>query len=104
MTESTGRGRSRRWWVVGLGIAALVVIILAPLASPDPDGLERVAADKGFLAQAQAALFSILPGYAIPGIDDPTVTTILAGLIGLLIVFGVVWGLGRLLARRSSNA
>jgi hypothetical protein len=103
MDESTSRGRSRWWWVVGLGIAALVVIILAPLASPDPDGLERVATDKGFLAQAQAALYSIFPDYTIPGINDPTVTTILSGLIGLLIVFAAVWGLGRLLARRSSN-
>ena len=34
---------------VGIAIAALVVIVLAPLASPDPDGLERVAEDKGFL-------------------------------------------------------
>ena len=47
-------------------IAALVVIILAPLASPDPDGLERVAEDKGFLSQA--------PGRALQhpaGLHDP---------------------------------
>jgi cobalt/nickel transport system permease protein len=92
------------WWLVGLGIAVLVVVILAPLASPDPDGLERVAEDKGFLGQAQDALYSILPDYTIPWIDDPTVTTIVAGLIGLAIVFGVMWAVGRLLARRSSGA
>ena len=38
--------------------------------------------------------------YTIPGIDDPGVTTILAGLIGLFLVFGLMWGLGQLLARR----
>ena len=35
------RNRDTRWWLVGLAIAILVVVVLAPLASPDPDGLER---------------------------------------------------------------
>lgn len=104
MTTQKDTGRSKLWWLVGLGITALIVIILAPLASPDPDGLERVAEDKGFLSQAQDALYSILPDYTIPGIDDPAVTTILAGLVGLVIVFAVMWGLGRLLARRRPTA
>ena len=43
-------------WVAGLAIAALVVVVLAPLASPDPDGLERVAEDTGFIATAQEAV------------------------------------------------
>ena len=80
MTQSSNdRSRSPLWWLVGLGIAALVVVILAPLASPDPDGLERVAEDKGFLEQAKDAAYSILPDYTIPGIDDPAVTTIEIG-------------------------
>ncbi len=90
----------RHWWIGGLVIAAAVVIVLAPLASPDPDGLERVGTDHGFLASAQDALYSILPDYSIPGIDDPVVSTILAGLIGVAIVFLAMVGLGRLLRRR----
>ena len=34
------RGRAAYWWVGGLAIAALIVIVLAPLASADPDGLD----------------------------------------------------------------
>jgi hypothetical protein len=90
----------RRWWLVGLAVAVLVVILLAPLASPDPDGLERVAGDRGFISQAEDALFAVLPDYTIPGLDDPAVTTIVAGLIGVAIVFVLMWGLGTLLARR----
>jgi hypothetical protein len=89
----------RWWWLAGLGIAALVVIVLAPLASPDPDGLERVAEDEGFLAAAQDAVYQILPDYTVPGLDGST-TTIVAGLLGVAIVFGLMWALGTLLARR----
>jgi cobalt/nickel transport system permease protein len=90
----------RRWWLAGLAIAGLVVVLLAPLASPHPDGLERVASDAGFLAQAQDALYAILPDYTLPGLDDPAASTIAAGLIGIVVVFALMWGLGTLLARR----
>lgn len=90
---------SRWWWVIGLAIAASVVIILAPLASADPDGLERVAEDQGFLATARDAVYSIIPDYTVPGIDG-SASTILAGLIGIVVVFGLMWLVGRALARR----
>jgi hypothetical protein len=93
------RPLGRRWWLAGLAIAALVVIVLAPLASPDPDGLERVAEDQGFLESARDAIYSIIPDYALPGVEGP-LSTILAGLIGVALVFAVMMLLGRLLARR----
>ena len=103
MTPRDGdRPRSRVgrwWWVIGLAIAAVIVIVLAPLASSDPDGLERVAGDLGFLDQARDAVYSIIPDYAVPGVDG-NLSTILAGLIGIVIVFGVMILVGRLLARR----
>ena len=90
----------RHGWIGGLVIAAVVVIVLAPLASPDPDGLERVGTDQGFLASAQDAIYAILPDYTIPGLDDPALTTVASGLIGIAIVFLAMVGLGRLLRRR----
>jgi cobalt/nickel transport system permease protein len=101
--EQVPRSRlSRYWWLVGLAIAALIVVVLAPLASPDPDGLERVAGDHGFLQSARDALYSIIPGYTIPGVDG-NLSTILAGLLGILIVFGLMVLVGRLLARRRTR-
>jgi Na+/H+-dicarboxylate symporter len=101
-TPERGSGRSgRTWWLVGLAIAALVVIVFAPLASGDPDGLERVAEDQGFLGAALDALYSIIPDYTIPGVDG-NLSTVIAGLIGVAIVFAIMVGLGRLLARRRS--
>lgn len=95
-------GVRRRWWLAGLGIAALVVVLAAAFASPDPDGLERVAADHGFLDRAQGALYHLIPDYVMPGIGDPLVATAAAGLVGVVVVFGLVVGLGRLLRRRSA--
>jgi len=92
----------RYWWVVGLAIAALIVVVLAPLASADPDGLERVAGDHGFLQSARDAIYSIIPDYTVPGVDG-NLSTILAGLIGIVIVFGLMVLVGRLLARRPSQ-
>jgi len=101
--DQAPRSRLRRyWWVVGLAIAALIVVVLAPLASADPDGLERVAGDHGFLQSARDAIYSIIPDYTVPGVDG-NLSTILAGLIGIVIVFGLMVLVGRLLARRRSQ-
>jgi PDGLE domain len=91
----------RYWWLAGLLVAALVVIVLAPLASSDPDGLERFAIDSGFVEQGQAASYEILPDYSVPFLGDGTASLIVAGLVGVALVFSAVWLLGRLLARRA---
>jgi ABC-type Fe3+ transport system permease subunit len=100
---TTGRGHiGRRWWAVGIAIAALVVVVLAPLASPDPDGLERVAEDAGFIERATNFWGGLLSGYAIPGIEDPAVSTIVSGLLGVAIVVVLAVVLGRVVARRKA--
>ena len=96
-----GDRRGAGWIVVGLVICAIVVIAAALFASGDPDGLERVAEDTGFLGAAEGSPFSIIADYAFPGLDGP-MATIVAGLIGVAVLFGVVWLLGRALARRRS--
>lgn len=94
--------RPRWWWMAGLGVAALVVIVLVPLASGDPDGLNRVAIDLGFIDRERDAPFEIIPGYEVPFLDG-SASTIAAGLIGVVIVFALVMVIGRLLARRNQR-
>ena len=98
--RTTHRRLPARWWLVGLVVAALLVVIGAPLASGDPDGLERVATDHGFSQAAEEGPFSIIADYTVPGIGG-SLSTIVAGLIGMVVVFGVLWLVGRALARRS---
>ena len=91
----------RYWWLAGLVVAAAVVAVLGPLASSDPDGLERVAIDAGFAEQGTEAAFEVLPDYSIPLLGDGPLSLIVAGLIGVALIFGLVWLLGRVLARRT---
>ena len=74
--------------LVGL-LLALLLAIASPLASARPDGLEWVAEQKGFLEAAQSPIYQIIPDYAFPGISNQAAATILAGILGTLVVFGV---------------
>jgi len=82
-------------WTFGLGIAALLAVF-SPLASAHPDGLEWVAEQKGFLETARAPLYHLIPDYLFPGISNEALATILAGILGMLLVFGVALGVAYL--------
>jgi len=99
-TDSQRTTPRRRGWVLGaLVIAIIIVVAAAFLASGDPDGLERVAEDTGFLDAAEGSPFSIIADYVFPGMDGP-MATIVAGVIGVAVLFGLLWLVGRMLARR----
>lgn len=83
-------------WVVlwaGLGIA-LLLVVLSPLASANPDGLEWVAEQQGFLNLAQSPVYDLIPDYVVPGIANEALATIAAGVIGTLLVLGVALAIG----------
>jgi len=88
-------------WVSGL-LIALVLAVASPLASTYPDGLEWVAGQKGFLETAQGPLYNIIPDYVLPGVSNEALATILAGILGTLLVFGVVLAVAY--SRRSRQA
>ena len=93
---------ARYWWVVGLAIAGLVAALAAAFASGDPDGLDSVAIQRGFEEVGKEPGFQILPDYTIPGLDG-SVSTVIAGIVGIAIVFLLVFLFGRLLARRRKD-
>lgn len=92
-----------RWVWGGLAIA-IVLALFSPLASPHPDGLERVAEDLGFIERAQEPLYQVIPDYVFPGISNEALATIAAGIVGTLIVYGIAVGLAALLRRRERAA
>jgi len=73
---------SKGWIIAGVAIS-LVVIFLSPLASTDPDGLNRVAMNLGFIPSAQARV-GPLAGYTIPFLVNASASKIAAGVIGAI--------------------
>ena len=94
-TGETASKGSAAVWTFGLGIA-LALAILSPLASAHPDGLEWVAGQNGFLQAARAPLYKVIPDYVFPGINNKALSTIIAGVLGTLLVFGVTLGVAHL--------
>ncbi len=91
-----------KWWHIAL-VICLAVVLLSPLASSSPDGLEKVAEDHEFIESSREAPFQIIADYLLPGIEIEALATILAGIIGTLVMFGTVYGLARLLRLRKRH-
>jgi len=100
--DSDSAKGSRGWIIAGITIS-LIVVLLSPLASADPDGLNRVAADLGFIGSAQSGA-GPLAGYKIPFLADASVSKVAAGAIGGLVVLALAIFAGRaLMVNRKSG-
>ncbi len=92
--------------IAGLGLSLLLAVFVSPYASSSPDGLERVAEDKGFLEKAEAPgvtawEHSPIPDYAFPGVKNEKVATALAGLFGAGGIFALSYGLFGLIRKKA---
>jgi cobalt/nickel transport system permease protein len=99
--EKTAASGGKGWIVAGI-IVSLLAVLVSPLASGDPDGLERVAENVGFLERGMSAPYEVLPDYTIPFLGETALSTILAGIVGALIVFGLLLLVGRSLRARQT--
>ncbi|MEJ5314479.1 MAG: energy-coupling factor ABC transporter permease [Anaerolinea sp.] len=98
--EPQPKGSTLIW--IGGTLLAILLAVLSPLASSNPDGLEWVAEQAGFLERASEPSFTIIPDYIFPGIPNETLATIIAGILGTLLVLGVTLGIAYL--RRQKTA
>ena len=94
----TARGSG--WITAGL-LIALAVAFASPLASPHPDGLERVAEDQGFSEAAQAPAYEIIPDYQAPFVENEALATIVSGVIGVVVVAALGVVVARTTVRRA---
>ncbi|MCL8014058.1 energy-coupling factor ABC transporter permease [Streptomyces sp. AS02] len=87
----------RRIWAVGLVTSLVLAGFVSFYASANPDGLEKVAADKGIdeKAEEHAAADSPLADYGVKDIEDARLSGGLAGVIGVGVTVvagtGVFW-------------
>lgn len=84
--------------------AAILTLLLAGVfsyyASRAPDGLSRVAADKGIDGQPRAHRNAPLDGYSAKGIGDAHLSRGVAGVTGAATVALLAGGLGYAVRRR----
>ncbi len=101
---NAGEARNGRGWIVAGVLLSLAVVLLAPYASASPDGLERVAQDMGFIGTAVAAPYEVLPDYTIPFVGSESLSTLLAGVLGVLVVAATAVYLVRLTRRPAGRS
>lgn len=86
---------------VPLAVAAVCALALSPFASGFPDGLEAVAGRYGLLGGGSAAHFAPWADYSVSAVEHPVLSTGLAGLIGVCLIFGLAFFLMRAKALKS---
>ncbi len=102
LNEKATSAKGGRGWIYAGVVVSLFAVLLSPLASASPDGLERVAEDMGFLKMGQSAPYQILPDYTVPFLGETALSTIVAGVVGALVVLGLMIVLGQSLRRKTS--
>ncbi|TLQ45418.1 energy-coupling factor ABC transporter permease [Streptomyces marianii] len=92
--------------LAGLVISLVLAGFVSFYASADPDGLERVAADKGIDEKVEdhAAADSPLADYGVTSIEDVRVAGGLAGVIGVGATLAVGTGVFVVVRRRGGTA
>jgi cobalt/nickel transport protein len=104
-TSPRGRVSTRALVVVGLVVSLLVAAVVSFYASAQPDGLEYVAEQVGFIDRAEdsAVAGSPLADYGTAGVEDERLSVGLAGLVGVAVTGAVAFALMWLLRRRGAD-
>jgi len=89
----------------GLVICLLLAGVVSLWASGNPDGLEFVAERLGFIDSAgeHATADSPFADYGTAGVDNARLSGGLAGLVGVVVVAVIAFGLMHLLRRRGTR-
>ncbi|MEU6167235.1 energy-coupling factor ABC transporter permease [Streptomyces tanashiensis] len=99
-------GSPKKLWIGGVVTALVLAGFVSFYASASPDGLEKVAADKGIDAKVEdhAAADSPLADYGVKGIEAPRLSGGLAGVIGVGTTLAVGTGAFWVVRRRRTAA
>lgn len=96
----------RLFLALALAVAFGLAMAVSPFASGSPDGLNKVAGDKGFESAGRTGRIqdrSPVPNYAFPGIENERLAKGAAGFVGVLGVFALGSGLAYVIRRRDAG-
>ena len=78
------------------------LIVLIPLASSEPDGLEKTIESLG-IEEGGSSFSAMMSDYNVQGIQNPIISTVISGIIGIFLILGIGLILGKYLSKRSSQ-
>ena len=83
-----------------IALIMVFLVILIPFASSNPDGLEKVAATFG-VEEHQPFWNGLMFDYSVGAIGNPYISTLIAGVFGILMVLLATFLLGKAIAPKS---
>lgn len=101
--QESGRVPLRAFMIGGLAATLLVATVVSQFAADDPDGLESVAEETGFISSGQEHGLgeSMFAEYATSGINNEALSLAIAGTAGVVITLAVGYGLFRAMRPRA---
>ena len=97
--------KQKTFLISGFVSSLFLAGIVSFYASSSPDGLEKVAEDIGFIETAKENTNSdgILADYGVKGVDNPRLSTGVAGVVGVVATAAISTGLFALIRRKSGG-
>ncbi len=81
----------------------VIAIILAPIASSFPDGLESVALKLNFLREGLPTFVTPFSDYNFKLVSNPYISTAISSIVGIVITFAIVFGVGTIIDKTAKR-
>jgi len=97
--------KQKSFLISGFIASLFLAGVVSFYASSHPDGLEKVAEDIGFIETAEDHTYAegALADYGVKGVENPRLSTGLAGVIGVVATGVVSTGIFMLVRRKSGD-
>jgi cobalt/nickel transport protein len=97
--------KQKSFLISGFIASLFLAGVVSFYASSNPDGLEKVAEDIGFIETAEDHTYAegALADYGVKGVDNARLSTGLAGVIGVVATGVVSTGIFMLVRRKSGD-
>jgi cobalt/nickel transport protein len=98
--------KQKSFLISGFIASLFLAGVVSFYASSNPDGLEKVAEDIGFIETAEDHTYAegALADYGVKGVENPRLSTGLAGVIGVVATGVVSTGIFMLVRRKSGDS
>ena len=97
--------KQKSFLISGFIASLFLAGVVSFYASSNPDGLEKVAEDIGFIETAEDHTYAegALADYGVKGVENPRLSTGLAGVIGVVATGVISTGLFMMVRRKSGD-